>query len=136
MAKFHERLRELRTAKDISQSEFGKIIKVSKSSVNMYERGEREPGLETLEHIADYFNVDMDYLVGRSDIPNRIQLALSLAPKAVNADPDFSLDVAEKQLITKFRRLDDRGKAAVLNVLNHEFESLPGENAYSPAKEA
>lgn len=37
----------------------------------MYERGEREPGLESMETIADYFNVDLDYLMGRSDIPNR-----------------------------------------------------------------
>lgn len=40
-------------------------IGVSKSSVNMYERDEREPGFETLEAIADFFNVNMDYLLGR-----------------------------------------------------------------------
>ena len=32
----------------------------------MYERGEREPGLDTLEAIADFFNVDMDYLTGKT----------------------------------------------------------------------
>lgn len=37
----------------------------------MYERGEREPGLEMLELIADIFNVDMDYLLGKSDCPNK-----------------------------------------------------------------
>ena len=38
----------------------------------MYERGEREPGIETLEAIADYFNVDMDYyLVNRIIEVNR-----------------------------------------------------------------
>ena len=74
MAKFHERLKELRTGHDLSQSEFAKLIKLSKSSVNMYERGEREPGLATLERIADYFNVDMDYLLGKSDIINKAQL--------------------------------------------------------------
>lgn len=68
MAKFSERLRQLRTARDLSQMEFSKHIGISKSSVNMYERGEREPGLETLERIADYFNVDMDYLLGKSDV--------------------------------------------------------------------
>lgn len=73
MAKFNERLRQLRNARDLSQSEFAKQIKVSKSSVNMYERGEREPGFETLERIADYFNVDMDYLLGKSNIVNRFQ---------------------------------------------------------------
>lgn len=72
MAKFSERLRQLRVSKDLSQSEFGKMIKVSKSSVNMYERGEREPKFETLERIADFFNVDMDYLLGKTDIVNRV----------------------------------------------------------------
>lgn len=71
MAKFSDRLRQLRTARDLSQMEFARQIKISKSSVNMYERGEREPGLETLEKIADYFNVDMDYLLGKSDVVNR-----------------------------------------------------------------
>jgi len=69
MPKFAERLKTLRTSKELSQADFAKQIK--QSSVNMYERGEREPGLETLERIADYFNVDMDYLLGKSDVVNR-----------------------------------------------------------------
>lgn len=77
MSKFSERLRFLRTTHDLSQAEFAKQIKLSKSSINMYERAEREPGLETLERIADYFNVDMDYLLGKSDIANRTHSAVS-----------------------------------------------------------
>ena len=77
MAKFHERLKALRSDRGLSQSEFAKYIKVSKSSVNMYERGEREPGLETLERIADYFNVDMDYLLGKSDVVSKAQLTIA-----------------------------------------------------------
>lgn len=81
MSKFSERLRQLRTSRDLSQMDFAKQIKMSKSSINMYERGEREPGLETLERIADYFNVDMDYLLGKSDIANRSHIAFtSIAP--------------------------------------------------------
>lgn len=76
MAKFPERLRQLRTARDLSQMEFAKQIGISKSSVNMYERGEREPGLETLEQIADYFNVDMDYLLGKADIVSKTSWSL------------------------------------------------------------
>lgn len=67
MPKFNERLKQLRQEADLSQAEFAKQIGTSKSSVNMYERGEREPGIETLEAIADYFNVDIDYLLGKSD---------------------------------------------------------------------
>ena len=65
MGTFGQRLRELRNQRGISQNELSKYIGVSKSSVNMYERGEREPGFETLEAIADFFNVNMDYLLGR-----------------------------------------------------------------------
>lgn len=71
MAKFSDRLRLLRTNKDLSQADFAKQIKVSKSSINMYERGEREPSFMLLEKIADYFNVDMDYLLGKSDVVNK-----------------------------------------------------------------
>jgi repressor LexA len=44
----------------------------------MYERGEREPGLEMMEAIADFFNVDLDYLYGKSDTPNRSKAGTSL----------------------------------------------------------
>lgn len=72
MSKFGTRLKELRTSRNLSQMDFARQIGVSKSSINMYERGEREPGLETLEKIADYFNVDMDYLLGKTDTINKI----------------------------------------------------------------
>ena len=64
MAKFNERLKLLRRESGLSQQDFAKQLGTSKSSINMYERGEREPSLETLEAIAD---VDMDYLLGKSD---------------------------------------------------------------------
>lgn len=72
MAKFSERLRQLRSARNLSQMELATYIRISKSSINMYERGEREPGIETLEKFADFFNVDMDYLLGKSDVINKI----------------------------------------------------------------
>lgn len=68
MATFAERLKSLRGEKGWSQQRLADELKLSKSSVNMYERGEREPGFETMEAIADLFNVDMDYLYGRADI--------------------------------------------------------------------
>lgn len=68
MATFSERLKSLRQEKGWSQQRLADELKLSKSSVNMYERGEREPGFETMEAIADLFNVDMNYLYGRTDI--------------------------------------------------------------------
>lgn len=71
MSNFSERLRELRNSRKLSQQNLADELKISKSSVNMYERGEREPGIETLENIADFFNVDMDFLIGKTDVANR-----------------------------------------------------------------
>lgn len=67
MSSFAERLRMLRKREKLSQSALAEVLKISKSSINMYERGDREPGFETMEALADFFNVDMDYLLGRSN---------------------------------------------------------------------
>lgn len=104
MSKFSERLRLLRNAKGLSQADFAKQIKISKSSVNMYERGEREPNFTTLEVIADYFNVDMDYLLGKSDIENRSQNSLPLAldnPQFDGSEIMFALSRGGEKEITE-----------------------------------
>lgn len=71
MPKFSDRLKTLRFEAKLSQQELADKIGFTKSSINMYERGDREPGLEKLEVFADYFNVDMDYLLGKSDFRNK-----------------------------------------------------------------
>ncbi len=86
MIKFNMRLKYLREEANISQQYLADKIGISKSSINMYERGEREPGLETLEAIADFFNCDMDYLLGKSDTKNKY-LAKKNIPDASNIIP-------------------------------------------------
>jgi len=66
MARFGDRLKELRKAQNISQDELAKRLKVTRSCIGNYEQNNREPKYEDLETIADYFNVDMDYLIGNS----------------------------------------------------------------------
>ena len=77
MINFNIRLKTLRTDAGLSQQDLAIKIGLSKSSVNMYERGEREPSLETLEAIADFFNVDIDYLLGKTDVRNRYASAIA-----------------------------------------------------------
>lgn len=74
---FKERLSELRKEKNISQEKFADLIGVSKSTISMYENGNRTPDFETEEKIADFFNVDLDYLRGRSKIRNKYQAQLT-----------------------------------------------------------
>lgn len=62
MSEFSKVLRSLRNDDGLTQVELGKKLGLSGSAISMYERGEREPELEILETIADYFNVSIDYL--------------------------------------------------------------------------
>ena len=65
------RLKEIRKAKGISQLKLAMELNTSQNTISRYETGEREPGLVELINIADYFDVSLDYLVGRSDNPKR-----------------------------------------------------------------
>lgn len=62
---FKDRLRELRLQRGYSQVGLGKKLGLSNSTISMYERGERKPDFETLDLIADFFNVDVSYLLGK-----------------------------------------------------------------------
>ena len=63
--KFGERLKELRLEKGIGQIELATQIGVSKGIISLWEQGKREPTLSSLVAIADYFNITIDYLIGR-----------------------------------------------------------------------
>ncbi len=66
MADFASAIKRLRIERGITQEQLASMLKVSRSTIGMYETGSREPDFETCEAIADIFNVDMDYLLGRS----------------------------------------------------------------------
>lgn len=59
------RLREIREAKGMSQIEAAKQLNVSRQSYNFYENGKRDPDTQTLQRMAEFFNVSVDYLLGR-----------------------------------------------------------------------
>lgn len=63
------RLKELRKTRHLSQVRLAMDLNLSQNSISRYENGEREAGYETLIAIADYFQVSLDYLLGRTDDP-------------------------------------------------------------------
>lgn len=69
-------LRAIRKQHDMTQADLARALGVAESAISMWELGRRNPDREMMEQIADYFNVDMDYLFGRSDIPNAYQFRL------------------------------------------------------------
>ena len=62
---FREVLKKLRSQRGLSQARLAEGLNLSKSIIGAYETGDKKPSFETLELIADYFNVDVDYLLGR-----------------------------------------------------------------------
>lgn len=63
------RLKELRDSRHISQVFLGLELNISQNAISQYETGVREASYDTLIAIADYFDVSIDYLLGRTDNP-------------------------------------------------------------------
>lgn len=64
---FRQRLRQLREKKRISRKVLSELCGLHSNAVRRYERGEAEPTLHSIVAIAEYFEVSVDYLVGRCD---------------------------------------------------------------------
>lgn len=123
MGSFGSTLRKLRVNIGISQNELSKFIGISKSSINMYERGEREPNFETLEAIADFFNVDMDYLLGRDSADSQ---PCKPSPYSIGA----------MQLARDYDSLDQWGKSLLRSAADHELARYTGQAQAAPAHKA
>lgn len=64
------RLKEMRTQRRISQLKLAMALDLSQNTISRYETGVHQPDIATLIKFADYFNVSVDYLLGRTDNPN------------------------------------------------------------------
>ena len=64
---FNIRLKELRNQKNMTQDELGKVLNVSGKTIGTWERDSRQPNIETINALANYFNVSTDYLLGRKE---------------------------------------------------------------------
>ena len=68
---FSEHLKQLRQSRNLAQKQLAEHIGASERGIQNYEIGARKPTYDALIALADYFNVSLDYLVGRSDDPKR-----------------------------------------------------------------
>lgn len=64
---FRQRLQQLREKKRISRKVLSELCGLNSDAVRRYERGEAEPTLHSLVALAEYFEVTVDYLVGKGD---------------------------------------------------------------------
>ena len=63
------RLKDLREDHDLKQAYLAKLLDVSQRSYSAYETGDRLLSIQSLMILADYYNVSIDYIVGRTDDP-------------------------------------------------------------------
>lgn len=104
MSKFDEMLIYLRKRTDLTQVELAKKLGVSRSTIGNYEKGIRTPDYEMLEKIADFFNVDLNFLLGKSG--NEADLYKRYA------EAEFKEKV-EKEILRLFRKLNSDGQDKV-----------------------
>lgn len=67
MNKLSERLKDLRTERGLSQKEVSISIGLTRNALGNYEAGIREPSIDVIIRLCDYFDVSADYLLGRTD---------------------------------------------------------------------
>ncbi|WP_144461031.1 helix-turn-helix domain-containing protein [Siminovitchia fortis] len=82
-----DRLKKLRNERKITQEELGKKVNVIKVSISGYENGNRNPDTETLQKLADFFEVSTDYLLGRTD-NNEINNKVTVAGQEITLSPE------------------------------------------------
>lgn len=114
MSEFSERLKQLRDAQGVSQQELADYLDVNKQTISGYERGVRRPAgagaRELYEKIADFFNVDISYLMGLSDVSLRID------------DPCDNSSLLPEDVAYKYSQLSPSGKDTVHTAIETEYD--------------
>ena len=105
MGIIQDRIKLLRAGSGMTQEDLAKKLRVSKGAIGNYETGRRVPDMETLNAIADIFNVDMDYLTGRT-----------------TETPEYTLE--EQWIIDCYRKIDEDMRVAVKTILR-KFGDAP-----------
>ena len=100
------RLKPLRIARGFTQSDMAKKLGVTPSAYAMYERGEREPGIENLIKISEILNVDINILLGVTNPP----------PGEVE-----NLTDGERMLLDLFRSAGPYQQEIILRLLSAEI---------------
>lgn len=99
---FQDVFKELRLEIKLSQDKLAEELEVSSSLVSKWENNQSTPAPEMLEYIADYFNVSVDYLIGRSKYRNL----------------EFNNSELDNILISKIKLLNDEAKIGLISVID------------------
>lgn len=118
--KLNEILTELRKENKLTQKELAEKLNVKPATISGYELGTRTPGVDMIEAISDFFNVDTDYLLGKTLVKrrfnfdylrkeNRLEVMLAMISASDN-------DI-DREFLESYVNLDDSKKKALLCVM-------------------
>ena len=97
-----ERIAELRNEMGIKQAELAEALNIGRSSISEYEKGNTQPSMASLLELADFFQVSLDYLPGRTDIKipiAKLEEQLQTRCGQVPIDAIFQLNADQKEVI-------------------------------------
>ena len=103
------KLKELREQQNLSQQDLAKILKVSPSTVSNWESGKRQPDIQMIVVIANYFNVSVDEVLGRS-VEDRV--------RKTNTE-NHNLDIDEVlKIVNKLKKVDSTYLPAIESIVD------------------
>lgn len=117
----NERLKKLRTSHKYSQEDMSKILNISLSSYQKYEREKNSitPSLDVLMRIADFYNVSLDYLLGRE----------TGEPDALDAlAAEFNMTALEKKIVDNYLTLPVSMRGDLMEFLRKTVEEIQDES--------
>jgi len=117
MTTFQNRLYELIEEKGITQQQLAGEIDTTKSTISRYLTGKIEPKKHFIEKLADYFDVSVDYLLGRSNekqSANEIKKAISDNPELIKAWEEIS---RREDLQILFKQTKDMDESSIRQVI-------------------
>lgn len=131
MAEFSDRLKLLRKERKITQKELAEIINLSSGAIAMYETGNRTPDKEVLSAIADFFDVSLDYLLGRTDErspADKIKAAISDDPELMEFWEELQKRDELQLLFKQTKDLDKEGIHQIIRIIKaiEDEEQGPG----------
>ncbi len=99
------RIRELRSSLELTQSDLAGKVGLNQSAIGKYERGELEPSIETLKKLSQIFECSMDYITGNSDDLGVISIQSEAGTSTLSKE--------EQELLDAYRALNPSNKARV-----------------------
>ncbi len=94
---FSEKIKSLRKEQGLSQAELAKALNIGRSCLSMLEIGKNEPTVNNLTLFANFFEVSIDYLVGRSDDFGNVTITNSAGEQLTDE---------ERAMLANYRRLN------------------------------